>query len=150
MASSLLGLDFEAFRQLIVDHYRATPVLWPGDAFDEPQQTAAGSTPTDWIVADILRSDSVSFNVENEQERAVRIAIWGAFQPSRGDLVGRIDAVHADLFDALNLDRATNGNTFTDAFSFVGTSSPPPGIKTSLDWMWRAWFADSINFEQAA
>lgn len=158
MASSLLGLDFEAFRTLIVDHYRATPVLWPGDNFDEPQQTGAGSPPTDWIVADILRVDSTPFNVENQQERAVRIVIYGAFQPNRGNLVARIDAIHAGLLGAvadpekaaLSLVRSTNSNTFTDSFSFVGAASPPPGMETKLDWLWRAWFTDSINFQQVA
>lgn len=149
MATSLLGIDYEYFRGLLLSHYRGV-VRWPGAPWDEPVPTSSGSTPTDWIYPVMLRNEARAYNVENDQGREVTIAIYGALQPDRGGFTARLDAIHADLLDALSLSRATADNTFDDSFTFLGQAEQPVGHTLSNPWLWYAWRVVSMNYEQVA
>lgn len=137
MAVSLLGLDYEDFMTRLQENYRTTAVMWPGADFTPPTPAGAASVPADWIVPEILRSESFAYNVENAQGRRNSFVVYVATQPRRGDIVGRIDAIIADLADALGLDRNVSENSMDDTYSWTRASPPAIG-DLSDDWDWYA------------
>ena len=147
---SLLGLDDADITARLLDNYRSTYVHYEGEPFKEPTPAASGDAAVDWIVPRIIRDESSAYNVENAQQRFVRLAIWVAFQPAAGDFGTRRDTIAADLADALGVDRNVNSQLFDGTFEYTGPAEKPPGLDTSHPWDWKAFFFTGAFYQQVA